>query len=121
MAKVDVADILDDPDFTDEITQIVRTPILDLSGKQTFEEYRVDTIGVVQPISGETLQRLPDALRNADIRSFWLKGEIHATNKDKYPDILIFQGYRYLVQTAMPWTNWGKGWTEGVCINEGST
>jgi hypothetical protein len=64
------------------------------------------------------LQRLPEALRVANLRSFWVRGKIVATEPGKYSDILVFEGQRFQVQTIFDWTNWGAGWCEGTCVAE---
>ena len=76
------------------------------------------TVGSVQPASGKVVQRLPDALRVADISSFWVKGVITADGTTKYPDILVFQGRRYQVQTVADFSNYGQGYCEGTCVAE---
>lgn len=121
MAKIDVTEILSDPDFSDPVTQEIREERVNNLGKNILLKRYVQTIGIVQPASGKTISRLPDKLQVADVRSFWLKGEIHGTAEDKYPDILIFENRRYQVQLILPWTNWGNGWCEGVCVYEGLT
>jgi hypothetical protein len=88
-------------------------------GENVVTEDSVKSYGTVQPASGKTLQRLPDALRVANVSSFWFKGEILPAGK--YPSILVFCGKRYQVQQIFDWNNWGGGWTEGICVVETPT
>ncbi len=119
MGLVDVTELLLDPDFTSPMQIIPRTATIGSNGEQTTTDgTAVDTIGSVQPISGRALMRLPDALRVANISSFWVKGVITATATSRYPDILTFGGRRYAVQTVLDWSNFGAGWCEGTCIVE---
>lgn len=121
MGQIDVTELLHDPDFVGPLTIIHRVPTVNALGENTLSETPLVTIGVVEPASGKTLQRLPDALRSADVSSFWVKGEIQTDGSGQYPDILVFNGKRYAVQNVLDYTNWGAGWCEGVCVREKPT
>jgi len=118
MSQISVTELLEDPDFVDEVCLIQRKPFVDSRGQNTLQEEKINTFGCVQPASGKVLQRLPEALRVAGISSFWLKYHIQASNEGKYSSILIFKGQRYQVQTVFDWSNWGEGYTEGTCVRE---
>ncbi len=116
MGQIDVSDVLGDPDFMDAIVLIHRAPCVDQYGKNHLKETGIQTFGCVQPASGKTLSRLPEALRVANLMSFWVKGKIVADGKSQYPDIIVSKGVRFEVQTVMDWTNWGDGWCEGTAV-----
>lgn len=118
MAQIDVSSLLVDPDFVDRIVNIRRTPAINSLGENTVSEMKIDTWGSVQPASGRAVQRLPEALRVANVSSFWFKGEIVASGPGEYTSVLAFRGRRYQVQYVFDWTNWGEGWCEGTCIAE---
>lgn len=118
MGNIDVSDILADPDFIDPLILIHRKPTVDTYGENKLIEQGFPTYGSVQPVSGKTLQRLPEALRVANVQSFWIKGQIVSDGSCAYPDIIVFRGQRYAVQVVFDWTHWGQGWCEGTCIRE---
>jgi len=118
LAQLDVSDLLLDPVFIDPITLIHRTPTVNSYGENTLMENSVTTVGSVQPASTKQIQRLPEALRLADIRSFFIKAEIKSDGTSVYPDIIVFQGKRFQVQSVAPWLNYGSGWNEGICVAE---
>lgn len=118
MARIDVTELLTDPDFVGPLQLIDRRPRVNSRGENLLEEKTINSIGSVQPASGRALQRLPEALRLANVSSFWFKGTIVASAPGKYSSILVFQGQRYQVQTVLDWTNWGAGWCEGTCVAE---
>jgi len=118
VGQIDVTDVLSDPDFVDPIQLVTRVPTVNGYGENTLVETTLTSVGSVQPASGRTLQRLPEALRVANVSSFWFKGEIIATAPSRYPSILVFRGKRYQVQVVFDWTNWGAGWCEGTCVQE---
>lgn len=113
-----MTDLLSDPDFVDPVMLVSRQPFINSLGENTLREVSTNTIGSVQPATGKTLQRLPEALRVANVSSFWLKGTIIASEPGKYSSILIFKGKRYQVQTVFDWSNFGQGYTEGTCVAE---
>lgn len=118
MANVDVTQLMSDPDFVDPIQVIQRVPRTDLYGEVHFTECVQNTFGSVQPASYRTVQKLPEALRVADVSSFFFKGKIVASEPGKYATVLVFKGKRYQVQTVADWSNFGNGYTEGTCVAE---
>lgn len=118
MAQIDVSELMDDPDFVDELTIITRTPWVDSFGMNRIGEMDFVTVGSVQPASFRTVQKLPEAMRVADMSSFWLKGQIIASAPGKYSSILVFRKKRYQVISVADWSNFGQGYTEGICVAE---
>ena len=123
MGQIDITALFGDPDFVEGIAIIHRKPFIDTYGENKLIETSVATVGVVQPASGKTIARLPDAMKVLSLYSFWVKGEIIADGKCEYPDLIVFQGQRYAVQMIMDWMNWpsGGGWSEGLCIRQAIT
>lgn len=118
MADLDVSEMLLDPDFVDPIQIIRRTSIVDSHGKNVISELVTNSIASVQPAKFKDIQRLPEAMRLSDIRSFYLRAEIVKDGASDYPDILMFKGKRFQIQTAAPWGNFGSGWFEGIAVAE---
>ncbi len=118
MGKVDVTELLVDPDFVDPITLVHRVPNVDQYGNNQLIENCEGTFGSVQPASGKTLQRLPDEFRVANVMSFFVKGIIVSDGRCLYPDLIVFRNQRYAVQVVFDWTNWAAGWCEGTCVRE---
>lgn len=119
MANVDVSLLLSDPDFVDAISLVSRTTSVDGLGQNLIVESSTVTVGSVQPASGKAIARLPEALRVANLMSFWVRGAIPAAEESgKYTSILVFKGVRFQLVTVFPWTNWGEGWSEGLCVAE---
>lgn len=118
MADLDVTEILFDPEFADELCLIDRVPAVNNLGENILKEVKIDTVGCVQPASGRVIQRLPEDLRVANMSSFWMKARIIATAPGKYSSIIVFRGLRYTVQTVFDWSNFGEGYTEGICVAE---
>lgn len=118
MSRIDVSELLHDPDFVDNIELISRKPSVNQYGENSLQESCLKTVGSVQPASGKTIQRLPEALRVGNVSSFWFQGVITTSAPGKYTDVLVFKGQRYQVQMVFDWSAWGAGWCEGTCIAE---
>lgn len=121
MGNIDVTDLLSDPDLVDPVVIIHRTPCVDGFGENKLKEVGVSTVGSVQPASGKTLQRIPEAFRVANVMSFWVKGNIVSDGSCAYPDLIVYKGSRFAVQTIFDWKNWGEGFAEGTCVREKPT
>lgn len=118
MAQINVAELLSDPDFIDNIQVVTRVPRINSLGENSIEESILNTVGSVQPATGKAIQRLPEALRVADMSSFWFKGTIVASAPGLYTSILVFKSIRFQVKNVFDWSNWGTGWSEGLCVAE---
>ena len=118
MSTIDVSDLLHDPNFVDSLQILTRYPRVNGQGENIINEVCASTIGCVQPASGKTISRLPEALRVANISDFWIQGDIVATEPGKYSSIIVYKGKRYQVQTVRDWSNFGAGYTEGTCVAE---
>lgn len=118
MALVDVSELLSDPDFVDPIEVITRVPTVDGLGQNSVSESTLSSFGSVQSVSGKELERIPEALRNLDVRSFFFKGTITATSPGKYSSVLVFRGARFQVKHVNDWSNYGAGYCEGFCVAE---
>jgi len=122
MANIDVSQLMLDPDFVDVITLTTQSTAVNSRGENLLSPAKVVTsVGSVQPASGKTLQRLPDGMQLEDVRSFFYKGDIIASEPGKYSSVLEFRGQRYLVRMVMNWNNYGAGWSEGICVAERAT
>lgn len=118
MARIDVSELMSDPDFTNVMQVVSRVPVIDSHGENSLIETTLNTFGSIQSVTGKDLERIPEALRNHNVRSFWFQGVIVSTAPGKYSDVLVFKGERFQVKHVFDWTNWGAGWTEGLCVAE---
>lgn len=122
MALIDVSELLLDPDFVNPIQIIRRTSSVNSMGENVIDsETVIDTFGSVQPAKYKDIQRLPEALRIEDVRSFYVKMEILQDGTSVYPDLIVWGGERFAVKTCAPWLNFGQGWNEGIAVREKPT
>lgn len=121
MANIDVTPLFTDSDFIDEMRLITRSATVSTMGENLISESAKYVVGCIQPAEGKLLNRLPEALRNERVNSFWINGAVLTTENCKYPSILEYRGKRYQIRKLFDYTNWGAGWTEGVCVEENLT
>jgi hypothetical protein len=118
MGRIDVSDVLNDPDFVDPMIIIRRTASVTALGENSLSERKINALGSVQPASGKTLSRLPEELRIENMMSFWTNTLLSADKAGGYPDQIIYKNNRYNIKTVFDWSAWGDGWTEGLCVME---
>ena len=118
MANVSVTELMSDPDFVDQIQVVTRTPYVDFLGQNKIQSMTSNTIGSVQPADFATVQKLPEAMRVENLYSFWVKMELVTSDPGKYSSLLVFRGRRYQVKTVADWSNFGEGYSEGLCVVE---
>lgn len=117
MARIDVSQLLNDPDFVDNIVLINRQPSVNVFGENRARaDERINTVGSVQPADYQTVMKLPEAMRVANVYSFWMRGQIVASEPGKYSSLIVYRGKTFQVQTVADWSNYGEGYTEGTCI-----
>lgn len=121
MANIDVSDLLLDPDFTDLVTLIRRSCVVDAKGRNAMTETPVVPMITVcvQNVDTETLEKYPDLALLSDKISVWYKGVLTAESVNGYSDVIVFGSNRYYVKYVdEDYTNFGQGWTKAVCVLE---
>jgi hypothetical protein len=119
MAKIDVSDLLRDPDFTDVITLIKRKSEVNEYGENVLTEYPCQIVAVVQGANTETMTKLPEGARLGDMVDVYYQGTLTAERKGGYADIIVYSGKRYQVKEVVEdYLNHGAGFTKAVCVLE---
>lgn len=119
MAKIDVSEILCDPDFLDVVQLIKRASTVNQYGEHVLSETTCNIKACVQSIGSEDLEKMPEGARLHDMIMVYYKGELFPERKGGYSDIIFWQGYRYEVLTIdQNFLNYGKGFTKAICKME---
>jgi hypothetical protein len=119
MARIDVSELLTDPDFTNSVTLIRRASSINAYGEHVMVETQSTITVVVQGTNTEDLIRMPEAARLQDLITVYYGGELMAESPNGYADIIVWQGKRY--QVAMVdenFMNFGAGFTRATCKME---
>ena len=124
MALIDVSFLLIDPDFTDIITRIRRTQIINNYGEMILTEIPEEIIASVQSGNGtvNTLERFKEGAIVEDHIDVYYQGELFTENgPGTYCDIILWRGSRYQVKTIEEtFLNYGVGFTKAFCVLEGT-
>lgn len=112
MARLDVSELLLDPDFVDPFTIVRRVPTINGYGENVLAESTLDAVGSIQAPGKEAALRLPDGVLIASAKTIYTKTEIYSDKVSGYADQILYQGQRYNVLTVLPWGNFGSGWFE---------
>ena len=120
MAKIDVSELMTDPDFTDTVTLIQRSVSVTGQGETALVETPRTMKMIVQSASDpQVLTRMPDGARLADVISVYSSVPLHTERAGGYADVLLWKGQRYQVRDVPgDFTNWGKGYTLAYCLLE---
>lgn len=116
MADLDVSDVLDDPDFANQLTVIRKTQAVSNSGvafnpaTTNISIYGVVTVGSMLP-----LQRAADYELAKKIITVHTRTTLFGVQAGYEPDIVVWNGNNYVVKRPNNWSHFGQGFTANEC------
>lgn len=110
MARIDVSELMTDPDFVMTFTIVRRTPTVNNFGENELSETPVSAVGSIQAATGETAKRLPDGVQLSNFKTIFTKAVIKADSAGAYTDQIEIKGQRFNVFQVLPWEDFGAGW-----------
>jgi hypothetical protein len=69
----------------------------------------VQVVGCVQPIPGKELERLPEGLRDAEVKVIWTKDELRC-GPGTVPDRISVENSVWQVEKVEKWDTLGRYW-----------
>lgn len=119
MAKIDVSELLLDPDFLDTVTLIRRSVTIDTHGEAVIAETSSSVKMSVQGSNTETLLRMPEGARLSDLITVYYRGVLTAESVGGYADVIVWGGRRYQVkEVPEDFSNYGGGFMMANCLLE---
>jgi len=118
MALVDVTELLEDPDFLDDITVIRRPYTINAYGENVLSEVTYTMQASVQAGSGQLLKRLPDFAQFTDAITVYAKFDFQAASPNGYADLVIWNSKRYNIKVPSDYMNYGDGYTMAIATIE---
>lgn len=104
---INVADVLADPDFVEEVTVLRRTLTM-TAGVASYGELEEAIFASIQPASGEDLKTLPEGHQLDDAIMVYTTAELRADAPSRAADGLVVRGRRYIVRSVpQPFRQWG--------------
>jgi hypothetical protein len=110
MARIDVSELMLDPDFVMNFTIVRRTSTVNNFGENVLAETTVSAVGSIQAATGETAKRLPDGVQLSKFKTIFTKAVIRADSAGQYQDQIEYKSQRYNVFQVLPWEDFGAGW-----------
>ena len=116
MSKIDVSDVLLDPDFMDKglvCERIAQT--IDSHGRASNTTTNTPFTGVVTSGAGDKLNRTAEGDRTSGNITIHTRFELIAGSGSTPADVIQWQGRRYTVTLVSDWSNWGRGFYAVSC------
>lgn len=111
MARIDVSELMLDPDFVSSFSIVRRVPTINQYGENVLAETTLSNIkGSVQAAGKETAERLPEGTSLKGFITVFTKTPVYADNVNGYADVILWKGLRYNVFQVLQWDNFGAGW-----------
>jgi galactose-6-phosphate isomerase len=116
MADLDVTALLSDPDFTDLFAVTRRAETLDSKGRVVaLRKSYPNVIGVVTPNDPSDLDRAADYDSQTKSLTVITQFQLRPATTGFKPDIVEWNGDRYLVRHVSQFSHFGAGFVEAEC------
>ncbi len=124
MPDIDVTDVLLDSDIAGEAFQYERrSETVSVNGRSVQGLQVFDAVGSVQPPGENDLITTEDYDAASNTIVVITTARLRCVSQDQVaaqfkPDIVLWQGNRYVVTKCEPWTEYGAGFIRAVCKSE---
>lgn len=122
MPSLDVSEVLLSPEFASRVRVIRRNETIDANGRATSTPTIFDGVVAVITTSPpgnsdnrDDAQMMPRSIKIRTI--FRLRGVGPGIN----PDLVVADGITYTVNSILPWTKFGRGFTSATAISSHAT
>lgn len=114
--RIDVSDLLTDPDFVDTTLVCIRqSQTVGLDGLAVDAQTSVPFSGVVTSDSGAKLMRTPGGERIQDNMTIHTRFVLTDGASGFSADIVIWNGQRYTVASVNDYSTYGRGFISASC------
>lgn len=123
MAELDVSELMTDPDFVDVLVVYRRLARTNIHGRIDKEEIKIvpNPIGSIQPGANPDMIRGTDVSMADDLITIFTNFRLQGITTRTIPDIVVYNGARYVVKLVNDWSAWGAGWVMAIASSEDST
>jgi hypothetical protein len=108
--------VLKNPRWRQSFTVYKRGRTPDERGRAVLVETAVEAAGVIQPTSGDDLDRLMEGDRAAGSITVFSDTQLSTGTESDLPDEIEWRGTRYMVSHVQDWGDYGVGWRKAVCV-----
>ena len=115
MPSLDVSDVLDDPDFSDDSLICVRNPqTIGTDGRAVSTPVTIPFSAVVTAISGEELKRTPDGEYMVGSISIITRFFLTSGKAGFSADVVQWNGRSYTISDIQDYSRYGAGFVQAV-------
>lgn len=86
------------------------------NGRVVTSSSEVICEGIIQPASGNDLDRLMEGDRGNATVSVWTSQLLTIGDDDHLPDKIHYNGQLWLVKLVDDWLDYGKGFCKAICV-----
>lgn len=116
MARLDVSDVLLDPDFMDTDIVCNRTAVIAGGNGRSQESITSTTFaGVVTTNSGLNMDRRPDGTLIKGAINIHTKFALTQGDTNNKADEIVWQGKTYIVSQVLDNLHYGRGFVKAIC------
>jgi hypothetical protein len=115
---LDVVDVLYSAEFMDTFTVVRRDSGVTPQGRSETVETQYATTGVVQPSGANTQERPKDYAAGRKSCFVATQFRLRAQSEGFFPDLVLWRGDDYLVETVEDYTNFGRGFVQAYCTSQ---
>ncbi len=116
MARLDVSDVLLDPDFMDTGIVCNRTAVIVGNNGRSQESVTSTTFaGVVTTNSGLNMDRRPDGTLIKGAINIHTKFALTSGNSETKADEIVWLGKTYIVSQVLDNLHYGQGFVKAIC------
>lgn len=116
--QLDVNIVLSSPMFMDTFTVVRRNSGVNDQGRMVTVETPMPTTGIVQPSGANTQDRPKDYATGRKSCLVITQFRLRAQSDGYMPDLVLWRGDDYLVETIEDFTNYGRGFVQAYCTSQ---
>ena len=102
----------------DTFTVVRRESGVNEQGRTVTIERKIPTTGVVQPTGANTQERPKDYATGRKSCLVVTQFRLRAQTQGYIPDLVLWRGDDYLVETVEDYTNYGRGFVQASCTSQ---
>lgn len=115
MSRIDVSEVINDPDFTEPAWHVIRTETVDNQGYNQIAETRVPILVIPTSGDGDVSVKRQESRSVFSTVRFYTQADLKPGEVGRAPDVVEWRGNAYEVLNRSDWTPWGLGFTSAAC------
>lgn len=115
MARIDVSEVINDPDFTEPAVHIVRAETVDANGYTQLVETHYSILVIPTSGDGDVSVKRPEGRSVFSTVRFYTAADLKPGEAGRAPDVVEWRGNQYEVLSRSDWSTWGQGFTSASC------